>query len=199
MNGWNDVVHDLTSVIRPQFTADRWKHTLGVLETATTIAVKFPELQCDTVQVALAALLHDVAKDMSGQDLVARIRENDIPVDVVDLGFPAILHGPVGAWLAQNRYHIQDAVVLDAITHHTVGKPHPSTVLQVLMIADMVEPGRDYPGVEELRALAFRDPRQALEACIERKLDHILRKGRTPHPRATAMLETLKGRTVPTS
>jgi predicted HD superfamily hydrolase involved in NAD metabolism len=192
MNEWGTVINDLTLTIRPHFTESRWSHTLGVVETIGTLAVKFPAFGCNPKDAVTAAFIHDIAKDLGGNEMVALIKEHHIATDDVDFGFPAILHGPVGAWIAKNRYGIQDSVILDAVTHHTVGRPHPSGLLKLLIIADAVEPGRDYPSVESLRALAFSDPDQAVIACVEYKLEHIMAKGRTPHPRATAMLETLK-------
>jgi predicted HD superfamily hydrolase involved in NAD metabolism len=196
MHRWNDIVLGLIPTIRARFTDSRWDHTLGVVETAAAIALRSPHTNCPVDSVVTAALMHDLAKDFSGHDLVARIREHQIPVDDVDFGFPAILHGPVAAWMAEQLYGVTDSLALEAISHHTVGKTNPGPVLTVLMVADMTEPGRDYPGIERLRRLAFDDPSSALVACVEHKLQHILRKGRTPHPRATAMLESIRSRAV---
>jgi predicted HD superfamily hydrolase involved in NAD metabolism len=198
MEHWNHIVLGLTPAIKSHFSPSRWNHTLGVVETAAAIAIKFPTLACPVDQVVTAALFHDIAKDLTGKELVSLIREHALPVDDVDLGFPAILHGPVGSWMAEARYNIADPVVLDAITHHTVGRPNPSPVLSVLMVADMVEPGRDFSGVDDLRRLAFSDPTLALRTCVERKLQHIIEKGRTPHPRAAAMLDSLRTTTAGT-
>jgi HD superfamily phosphohydrolase YqeK len=85
---------------------------------------------------------------------------------------------------------------LDAIRNHTVGRQDPSDLLVFLMLADLTEPGRDYPGVEELRDLALKDPLVALLSGTQKKLEHIIDKGRTPHPRATRMLESLRVRSL---
>jgi predicted HD superfamily hydrolase involved in NAD metabolism len=142
--------------------------------------------------MAQAALFHDIAKDLPSQDLMALIREHGIAIDDLDLGYPAILHGPVGAWMAQTRHGVSDSGVLHAIANHTVGVPQPDAMLRVLMLADSIEPGRNYAGVEEARQLAASDPDAALRLVLQMKLDHVMGKGRTPHPRATAMLDSLR-------
>ena len=45
-------------------------------------------------------------------------------------------------------------MVEQAIWRHTVGGTGMTDLDKSIWVADMVEPGRDYPGVEELRRLA---------------------------------------------
>ena len=64
---------------------------------------------------------------------------------------PEILHGPVGAWIAENEFHITNEDILNAIRYHTTGRANMSKLEKIIYIADMIEPNRKFDGVEELR------------------------------------------------
>ena len=41
--------------------------------------------------------------------------------------------------------------VLDAIRYHTSGRPGMTLLEKIIYLADYIEPGRHFPGVEEVR------------------------------------------------
>ena len=63
-------------------------------------------------------------------------------------------HGPVGAMIARKEFGVTDEDMLNAIRFHTTGRAGMSPLEKLIYIADMIEPGRDFPGVETLRELA---------------------------------------------
>ena len=56
---------------------------------------------------------------------------------------PAVIHAKYGAYLAENKYGIQDPEIISAIACHTTGKPDMTTLDKILYIADYIEPRRD--------------------------------------------------------
>ncbi len=50
-------------------------------------------------------------------------------------------------------FGITDRELLDAVSYHTTGRAGMTLLEKIIFIADAVEPGRDYPGVEEIREL----------------------------------------------
>ena len=52
---------------------------------------------------------------------------------------------------------LDDKDIVNAVSYHTTGRAGMSTLEKIIYIADAVEPGRFYPGVEEIRAMAFKD------------------------------------------
>lgn len=66
-----------------------------------------------------------------------------------------ILHGPVAALIMQETFGIDDEEVLLAIKNHTTGRAQMTKTEKLVFIADYIEPGRQTPGVEEIRELAY--------------------------------------------
>ena len=108
----------------------------------------------------LAAAFHDCGKSVPPTSalLSGFVPPADVP--------PPVLHQYVGAYLAEKCFGVEDGEVLDAIRYHTSGRAGMSELEKLIYLADLLEPGRSYPGVEELRELFERD----LNACLLRAL-----------------------------
>lgn len=162
---------------------DRLPHVLGVRDEAVALAARFG---VDREQAALAALLHDIAKAWSDEDLLRAAREFGILVDIVERHQPGLLHGPVGAELARREFGVTDAAVLQAIRLHTTGDKDMTALDQVVFLADLTEPGRTFPGVDELRRIAETDLPGAVLAALRINLEYAMRRGWLIHARSVA-------------
>ena len=60
----------------------------------------------------------------------------------------------MGAAFAQSLFGIDDREILDAVSYHTTGRSGMTTLEKIVFLADAIEPGRDYPGVEAIRDAA---------------------------------------------
>ena len=60
-------------------------------------------------------------------------------------------HGPVGAIIARDEFDITDEDTLNAIRFHTTGRAGMSLLEKLIYVSDMIEPGRDFPGVEHIK------------------------------------------------
>ena len=160
----------------------RWNHTQGVVDTALRLH-SCHQLDIPQEKVRIAALLHDCAKDLPLAVLLKKARDFDIVLTSFDLLCPKVIHAPIGAGLAANEFKIKDKEVLRAICYHTTGAPGLSPLAKIIFVADSIEPQRKYPGVEELRRLAWVSLDGAVMACIEHTLCSLIRKGLIIHPR----------------
>ena len=160
-------------------TPKRWKHTLGVRSQAVEYALRH---NIDSVKAALAAMLHDSAKCLPFEVMLSYAYEAGIS-EPTFLSSPAMLHGPVGAWIARNKYHINDPDVLNAITYHTVGRADMSKLEMCIFVADATEPGREqYPGLKRLRRLAERSLEAAVLLSLNLTKQYVLGAGKTFNP-----------------
>lgn len=143
----------------------RFWHTIGVAHTAASLAMRY-NVDMDTAYVT--GLLHDCAKCISDKKKLSICKKNDIPVSDTEQMNPSLLHAKVGAFLAADKYHIEDSNMLDAIKYHTTGRPGMSDLEQIIYIADYIEPGRNKaPNLDEIRHLAFVDKEKALIRILE--------------------------------
>ena len=105
-------------------------------------------------KIAVSALLHDCGREVASKDSVAKCQELGLPIDAIEMHQPILLHAKLGVYNAMHKYGVADQEILDGIMYHTTGIDGMSKLAKVVYLADMIEPGRDFPGVEELRKLA---------------------------------------------
>lgn len=129
----------------------RFRHCLGVAETAVFLAHRFG---ADEKRARVAGLLHDCAREYRNEEMLAEAQRRGIAIGEVERAMPLLLHAYIGARRVREIYHVDDAMVEQAIWRHTVGGTGMTDLDKIIWFADMVEPGRNYPGVEELRRLA---------------------------------------------
>lgn len=169
---------ELMSAVREQMPERRWQHTLGVMETAVELAKRFG---ADSDKADLASILHDVCKYWPVEKQADVLRQNGISGDILDYD-KELWHAPAGAFIAQRKYGVHDKEVLDAIRWHTSGREHMTLLDKVVWLADYIEPGRDFPGVDEVRAIAEKDLDRALLSGLDRTIHFLLEKGKRIYP-----------------
>ena len=59
--------------------------------------------------------------------------------------------------MAKDKLGIDDEEILDSIRWHTTGKEDMSILTKIIYIADMIEPDRNFDGVEDIRKATFID------------------------------------------
>ncbi|CAM4194615.1 bis(5'-nucleosyl)-tetraphosphatase (symmetrical) YqeK [Paenibacillus alkaliterrae] len=164
--------------VKVEMPERRWLHTQGVMETAVVLAERFGE---DPVRAELAAILHDVSKYWPTERMAGIIRDKGLPAELL-LYDKELWHAPVGAWVAEHEYGVTDAGVLDAIRYHTSGRRGMSKLEKIVCLADYMEPGRDFPGVDTIRELSREHLDQALLAGFNSTISFLLEKGKRIFP-----------------
>lgn len=158
--------------VKAEMPERRWLHTQGVMETAIILAERFGE---DPVRSELAAILHDVAKYWTTDRMAQIIRDQALPQELL-LYDKELWHAPVGAWVAEYEYGIDDQEVLDAIRYHTSGRRGMTRLEKIVCLADYMEPGRDFPGVEVIRERSEQDLDEALIAGLTSTISFYCRR-----------------------
>ena len=157
-----------------EMSGKRLLHSMNVCVLATRYAVRFG---ADPDKCALAALLHDCAKELPEKqqiDLAAKIIHGYIPGK-------QILHSPAGAVYAKEHYGVEDQEVLDAIQYHTIGREIMTITDKIVYLADKVEPSRDYDDLSMIRLYAENDLNAALIECYCAIKESFGRKGQQIH------------------
>ena len=168
--------------------ADRVKHVLGCRDTAVKLARHWG---ADETDAARAGLLHDITKALNGRQQLTLCHAYDIVLDDFSRENTKTLHALTGALVARRIFGENDAVV-SAISSHTTGKANMNLLEKIIYVADYMEPNRDFPGVEELRALAFSDIDAALKKGLEMTLAMLKEQGSTVSPGSREALQWLE-------
>lgn len=161
---------ELIQAVSSQMPAKRWEHTKGVMETAVILAERFG---ADPLKAELAAILHDVAKYWPVQKLQQMMVEHALSEELLRYD-KQLWHAEVGAFVAEHEYGVTDTDVLNAIRYHTSGRVGMTLLDKVVCLADYMEPGRDFPGVNNIRELANHSLEEALAAGFDSTIGHLL-------------------------
>ncbi len=170
-----------TDRLETALSPHRKEHTLGVMLTALSAAKR---LGVDEEAAFTAAALHDVAKAYP---------------DAFSDKIPSHVPGPVkhqyaGAELAKNDLGITDVDVLNAIRYHTSARAGMSTLEKLIYVADMIEPGRDYPCVNKLRKLFYKSLDKCFLACLTHTVKHLKKQKKEIYPLTEDALRYYKKR-----
>lgn len=162
-----------TEKIRQRLKADlkptRYAHTMRVMMKSIELADKY---DVDRKKAALAGLLHDCAK-LTPEKQYELAKEYGL--DVSSMAQP-IIHGPLGAVRARRVFGITDNDVLSAIGCHTTCKSHMMALDKIVYLADKIEQGRIYDGVEDIRRETDENLDRGMVCCIEHAIDHVERE-----------------------
>lgn len=162
----------------------RYEHSLGVADTAAMLAGRFG---VDVEKARIAGLLHDCAREYRTADLPAEAARRSIAYGEVERAMPLLLHAYVGARRAEELYGVTDTKIQQAIWRHTVGGEHMTKLDKIIYFADMIEPQRDYPEVEELRALSRTAGLDVMVLeGLSKSIAFVLQSGRLIHPATVA-------------
>ncbi|MBR4540016.1 MAG: bis(5'-nucleosyl)-tetraphosphatase (symmetrical) YqeK [Clostridia bacterium] len=186
-----DFVPKLKTMMNPH----RFQHTLGVRKEAVRLAgIHGLPVQ----KAALAGLLHDCAKGMSLKDMARLAREEHLDVNETTLASGALLHAPVGAFLAKKEFGIHDEDVLNAIRSHTVGRVGMSRLEMCVFVADATEETREeYKGLPELRRLAELSLPAAVYRSFQLTQEYLMETNRAFDPSSLKTMAFVKGLMTP--
>lgn len=165
----DEIWDKLKGVLSPK----RFKHSVGVMETAIRLASLYG---VDKKKAELAGLLHDCAREMEVEEIMQICRQNSIEVDYVCEIQPKLLHGPVGSIVAREEYGIEDEEILSAIYCHTTGRKNMSALDKIIFLADYIEPGRDFSGVEKIREAVFENLDKGMVISLISVIKHLVKK-----------------------
>ncbi len=162
--------HKVVSLLDPK----RVPHVLGCRDMAVKLAEHYG---ADPADAARAGLLHDITKALPPALQETLCRAHQVPPELYAHENPKTLHAFTGELVARQIFGENEAVSR-AIGSHTTGCADMNTLQEIIYIADYVEMNRDFPGVEDLRALAFEDLDRAMLAGLRMTVDLLLQQGR---------------------
>lgn len=169
----------LEAVLKKKLSEKRYMHSLGVSKMAKKLAEQFG---VSIEKATLAGLMHDCARTYKDDKLVQIARELNITIGPIEQKSPILLHAAIGAELISHEYGIFDQEIKQAILLHTTGGKHMTKLDKIIYLADMIEPTRDYPGVEKLRTLAKENLDEATFAAMNHSICHVVACNQVIHP-----------------
>ena len=197
------LINEVKAFVRSRLSESRWQHTLGVAETSAWLSdIVIPDKKTDVI---IAALFHDVAKELTSDEQHRLISELGVAVLPEELQTEAALHCFAAVALIKRDFpHLANPEILSAVHRHTLGAGDMSVFDKIVYIADYIEPGRTNSACrttarileEEIsRATTFDDASRAIDRAILLSLDntakYLAARGLPVNPIATEMRKSL--------
>ena len=151
---------EMVNKLKENLSEERYQHTVQTVMTALHLNTF---LGLSSEKVFISALLHDCAKNLD------KIHQG-VPEDCIHT---PVLHAFNGAIEAEKNYGISDFEIIEAIRYHTTGRANMSTLEKLIFLADLIEPSRDYPGVEEIREVAYQDFEKGFLLAVKRSKKYL--------------------------
>lgn len=126
-----EIKQELEKILSPK----RYEHSIGVMEKAIELAEVFGE---DKEKAAYTALVHDIAKEMTVEELINYAIENNITLSEDDKMCTSVLHGIIGADIVKKKYGFTDEMC-NAIYYHTTGRANMTMLEKIVYVADKCE------------------------------------------------------------
>lgn len=140
----------------------RLYHTAGVVECALELN---RQVGIEREKVITASVLHDVAKYTPAEKYPDLKLPSDMP--------QSVKHAFIGEYVAREKLGICDEDVLLAIRYHTTGRAGMTPLEKLVYVADLIERGRTYPGVDKLRKACFDDFERGFCECVRQGYKHL--------------------------
>ncbi|MCI9016241.1 MAG: HD domain-containing protein [Clostridia bacterium] len=123
----------------------RYIHTIGVVKRIEELAKIYNE---DIQKAKLVAISHDIAKEMSKEQIDEYIQKNNIKIDKIEEKEKGLLHAKIGADICVKKYAFTKEME-ESILYHTTGNIKMNNLAKILYLADKTEENRTYAELQE--------------------------------------------------
>lgn len=162
----------IINAIKNKLSEKRFKHC----ENVANVAVKLAKIYgVDEEKAYLAGYAHDIAKELTLDEM----NELTLHLELDDhiRSSKALLHALAGACYLKKTFDISDDIY-NACFYHTMGRPDMSMFEKVIFMADYIEPGRNFEGIDEIRALTYEDIDLSIVKAINSTLAFLIKNNK---------------------
>ena len=188
-----DLKHLSISQLRPVALSylkhKRIPHVLGTEQEAIRLAERYG---ADVEKARVAALLHDCTKKLDMESQLALCDHYGIQLDELEQVSLKLLHSKTGAALARDVFGV-DEEIYNAIWWHTTGHANMTLLEKIIYLADYIEPSREFPGVDKLRSVCYKDLNEGLLLGLEMTIREMTDMGNPVHRATLEARDALKG------
>ena len=164
----------------------RFTHSVGVAKKAVELAKIYGVDEEIAKKIGIA---HDVAKEMTDEEMLKYAISNNIEIDEIESAKPSLLHGKIGADIALKKYGFTNDMA-NAIKWHTTGRENMSMLEKIIYVADKTEENRKGTrfNLEKSRELSTQNIDETLIFLMNEFITYNVKNEWLIHP------ETIKAR-----
>ena len=173
-----ETIERIEADLRQELSEKRYLHSVGAMKMAEKLAQRYG---IDSHIAALTGLVHDIGKELSDEEKLDYVKENQIVVDEIEEKNVGLLHAKIGADIAKKRYGFTKEMG-QAIEYHTTGNPKMDLLAKITFIADKIEETRQYPQVLVIREVALENIDECMLMILSYDIKKNIDKNKLIHP-----------------
>ena len=183
---WN--IEEIKKDVRSNLSDYRYNHSIRVMEEAKRLAEHY---KADIEKCMLCGLTHDMCKEFTLEENEDFIKKYNLPKELLNAENKNMIHGVIASILVKEKYNFTEDMVL-AIRYHTTGYPNMDILAKIVYLADKIEKGKDYPGIEEERLIAYQNIDKAIILCLNNQIKHLKEKNKVINKMGYETLKSLE-------
>ena len=166
-------IEELKAIIKPLMSEKRYNHSIMVMEEAKNYLKKYCSDDKEFYEKTIrAALMHDMAKEMTEEEIKEYIKNNNIDLDIDNIINKPLIHGIIGADKCLKLYDF-DEEMAKSIRWHTTGSTNMSLMDKIVFLADKTGRENLLPVLEKVREKAFSNLDEAIYYCISENIKRL--------------------------
>lgn len=163
--------------VKNRLSEKRIYHSVCTMERAVEYAKIYGE---DEEKVKLISIAHDIAKELSKQEVEKIVEKYNIELDDMEKDNIALSHSKIGAAICKNEFGF-DKDMIDAIYFHTTGRKNMTTIEKIIFVADATGKDRNFEDTEEVYELAKNNLDIAIIKILKETIKEIIEKNKLMH------------------
>lgn len=159
--------------LKENLSPKRYQHSLNVAAECRKLAEKYGE---DPDKAYFAGLLHDVCKELSGEEQKRLVLESGFAVCREELETRSLWHAIAGAYFVKTVFGVEDIDIINSIRFHTVGRAGMTRLEEIVYLGDLISADRTYKDVEKMRKFVYSDVNEAMLEAFRFSIKNVVKK-----------------------
>ena len=170
-------LEEIQKIVKEHLSEKRYYHSTCVMNRAKELALKYG---ADLEIAAKIGIAHDIAKEMTEEEKLKYVEENNIEIDETEKINTGLLHAKIGKDISIKKFGFTESMG-QAIANHTTGNKNMDIYSKILFIADRTSKDRNFEDLEYLNELADKGIDEAVLYILDKKIELQIKKRASIH------------------
>ena len=170
-------LEEIQKIVKENLSEKRYYHSICVMNRAKELALKYG---ADLEIAAKIGIAHDIAKEMTEEEKLKYVEENNIEIDETEKINTGLLHAKIGKDISIKKFGFTESMG-QAIENHTTGNKNMDIYSKILFIADRTSKDRNFEDLEYLKELADKGIDEAVLYILNKKIELQIKKRASIH------------------
>lgn len=170
-------LNEIQEYIKNKLSEKRYYHSKCVMQRSIELAKKYG---ADVEIASKIGIAHDVAKEMTEEEKLKYVKENNIEIDETEKVNTGLLHAKIGKDIAIKKFGFTENMG-QAIANHTTGNKDMDLYSKILFIADRTSKDRNFEDLEYLNSILDKGINEAVLYILNKKIELQIKKGAPIH------------------